>query len=234
MDSTADFKQLEITGSSDLKVSGVMGIPQWWPTGKRIGVVLAHDASETMDQRVVKDLCGGLAERGYLTLRFNFPYAEKEKKRPDPLPLLERVYREAVGVMIRDAREAPARLVLGGFGLGGRIAAQAVAQGVKADGLLLLSYPLHPAGRPAQQRSTALFRLISPMLFLQGTRDATCRLDRLETVMRRIGAPTTLRVIDEVDHGLNLVRRSERSQEEVDAEILEATTDFLKDAIASG
>jgi predicted alpha/beta-hydrolase family hydrolase len=67
-----------------------------------------------------------------------------------------------------------------------------------------------------------LFRIICPILFVQGTRNATCRVDRLEGLLRRVGAPTQLHVVEEADHRLEVVKRSGRTQEEVEAEVISA------------
>jgi predicted alpha/beta-hydrolase family hydrolase len=227
METSARFEPLTIPVEAEISVSGVVGIPEWWPTGSRVGVVLAHDAGESLDQDFLLVAQRSLADAGFLSLRFNFPYAEAGKKRPDPNPLLERAYRAAIESLLPDPQNAPARLVVGGFGLGARIAAQLVAQDLKTDGMLLLSYPLHPAGKPAQQRADALFRVASPILFVQGTKDSTCRLDRLEQLIRRIGAPTDLRVLQDADHQFHPARGSSRSQEEIEREAVEAVNAFI-------
>jgi predicted alpha/beta-hydrolase family hydrolase len=233
METTARFETVEIPVGTEGTVSGVVGTPQWWPTGRRIGVVLAHDTSGSMEQSLLKSLHAELAARGHLVVRFNFPYAEARKKRPDAPPVLEKAYRGALQRLLRDPQEAPAHLVLAGVGLGGRVASQVVAQGLKADALVLLSYPLHPSGKPAQQRAGFLFRVICPMLFVQGTRDATCKLDRLQEVLRRIGAPTRLHVIEDADHALQVIRRSGRTEEEVEAEVVNAVDAFIQRVVGS-
>jgi predicted alpha/beta-hydrolase family hydrolase len=224
--STAKFEKIQIPVSPQIVVSGVIGIPEWWPTGARVGVVLAHDASGDMEQGLLTSLHGELAQRGYLCVRFNFPFAEQGKKRPDPPHMLERALRAAAQSLMRDPQDAPARLLVGGIGLGARTAADVVAQGMKADAVLALSFPLHPSGKPAQLRAESLFRIICPILFVQGTRNPTCRVDRLEALLRRVGAPTQLHVVEEADHRLEVVKRSGRSQEEVAAEVISAVDVF--------
>ncbi|NRA01519.1 MAG: dienelactone hydrolase family protein [Myxococcales bacterium] len=228
---SARFDAVEIPVGEAGKVSAVVGVPQWWPTGRRVGVVISHDVGDSMDGELVKVLHQRLAERGYLCLRFNFPYVEAGKKRPDPLPMLERSYRAALKQLLRGAEETPAHLVLIGIGLGGRVASQVVAQGVKADGLVLLSFPLHPSGKPGQQKPGAVYRIICPMLFVQGTRDPTCRIERLQELLRKIGAPTKLHVIQDANHAMELVRASQRTPEEIQAEILERVDSFIHSVI---
>jgi predicted alpha/beta-hydrolase family hydrolase len=227
METTSRFESVKIPVSNDAAVSGVIGVPEWWPTGSRVGVVLGHDAQSNLDQDFLQVLQRELSDAGYLSLRFNFPYAEAGKKRPDANPVLERTFRAAVTSLLPDAQNAPARLVLGGFGLGARVAAQLVAQGAKTDGLVLCSYPLHPAGKPAQLRADALFRVTSPILFVQGTKDATCRVDRLQLLTRRIGAPTELLVVEDADHQLEPARGSARTADEITTQAVSAVSNFI-------
>jgi predicted alpha/beta-hydrolase family hydrolase len=233
METSSKLETVQIPVTPELTVSGVLGVPEWWPTGERIGVVLAHDTSANMDQELLVNLHRALADRGDLTLRFNFPYAEARKKRPDPPPLLERTLRAVVSFMMSSPQNAPARLVLAGLGLGARVASQVVAQGAKTHALVLLSYPLHPVGKPGHLRADALFRIICPMLFVQGTKDPTCRIERLRDVLRRIGAPTNLEVVQDADHSFGVAKRSPRTREEVHEHVIEATYLFIRQITGS-
>ncbi len=226
-------EHVKIGVTPDISVAGVQGIPAWWPSGHRVGVVIAHDTPEGMEHEAVVALHQGLAERGFLTLRFNFPFVEQGKKRPDPVPILERTYRAAVTSLLQDPQTGPARLILAGFGLGATTAAQVVSQGMIADGVVSLGFPLHPSGKPNQLRAEPLFRIISPMLFVQGSRDAYCRVDRLEGVLRRVGAPTKLQVIEDADHEFGLIRRTNRTIEEIRTETLNAVEAFVRQATGS-
>lgn len=230
METTAKLKSIRIPISQDLAVSGIVGIPEWWPTGARAAIVLGHDSAGSKESELIVALHLALADRGYLTLRFDFPFVELGKKRPDAMPVLERTLRQAIASLMGDSQNAPARLVLGGLGLGARVASQVLAQGAKADGLVALSYPLHPSGKPTRLRAEPLFRIICPMLFVQGTRDATCRVDRLRGVLRRIGAPNELVVVDDSDHRLDAIKRSPRTQEEVQGQVLDAVDRFARRA----
>jgi alpha/beta superfamily hydrolase len=211
METTAKLETVQIPVTPGTSVSGVLGIPEWWPTGERVGVVIAHDTNTTMEQELVTNLHLALADRGDLTLRFNFPYVEEGKRRPDAPTVLQRTLRAAIAFMLGNPQNAPARLVIAGLGLGGRTAGQVVAQGSKADGLIMMSYPLHPVGKPGQM-----------------TKDPTCRLERLKDVMRRIGAPTSLRVVEDADHGFGVAKRSPRTPEEVHSEVIEVAHRFIR------
>ncbi len=206
------------------EVSGVLGVPRWWPTGARVGVVLAHDANGSMADPLVEQLHRDLTELRYLTLRFNFPFAEAGRKRPDPARVLRRTYRAAMVALARDPGAAPAHIFLGGTGLGAEVACDLAGSRVRADGLVILGYPLHPHGKPEKLQADQLFRVVCPMLFVQGTRDRRCDLDALRRTLLRVGAPITLHVCEDADHRFQVPKRSPRAPEEVQRELL-ATLD---------
>ena len=227
MEANGKIESVQLSVTPDLTVSGRIGTPEWWPSGHRAAVVLAHDVGGTLDDPLLAVIQERLTQRGFLSIAFNFPFAELGKKRPDPMPVLERTYRAATQVLLHDPEEAPAIIVFAGLGLGARVAAHVIALGIKADGLICLSFPLHPAGKPSQQKADSLFRIICPMLFVQGSRDAHCRIDRLELLRRRIGAPTQLVVVEDADHSLSPVKRTKRTAEEITAETLAAVEAYL-------
>ena len=179
MEPSATFEELEIPlpepihGKDHLK--GVLGIPEWWPTGERIAVVFAHGGGSDHTDPLIAAVCSALTERSYLTLRFNFPFAEAGKRATSDSPaILERGYRAALNVLGRDPTALPARLIVGGMGLGGRVAAGLVADRLQADGLFVLGFPLHPQDKPEKSDPEVLFRSTAPTLFVQGTRDRRC------------------------------------------------------------
>jgi predicted alpha/beta-hydrolase family hydrolase len=208
-------------------VSGVLGIPRWWPTGARVSVVISHGAGRNMDDPIIEHLHRELTERRYLMLRFNYPFAEANKKRPDSMRVLRRTMRAAVGILASDPTAAPAHLFLGGKGLGGQVAAEFASFRVRADGIFFLGYPLHPMGKPEAVQAEQLYRLISPMLFVQGTRNRACDIDVLRQTLTRVGAPTTLQICREADQHFKVLKKSDRTQEEVLAEVLEGLDSWI-------
>lgn len=209
-------------------VSGVLGVPEWWPTGARVSVVLAHGSTGSKDDPLLASLQQALTERKMLTLRFNFPFAEAEKKKPDPSPILERTLRHAIATLGRDPTAAPAHLFLGGRGLGGHVAANLASTQVRADGLIFLGFPLHPPGRPAELRVERLFRIVSPMLFVQGTRDRSCEIPILRKTLLRVGAPTALHVIEEADQTFRVPRKTGRTAADVQREIFTTVDGWIE------
>jgi predicted alpha/beta-hydrolase family hydrolase len=156
-----------------------------------------------------------LAERGVMTVKFNFPYKEQGRKAPDRAPVLEETWR-AVAEAVRDEpRLSPRRLFFAGKSMGGRIASHLAAQGQSCSGLVFLGYPLHPPNKPDRLRADHLKAIQCPMLFIQGTRDALCDLDLLRTALEPLQAPVTLRVIEGGDHSFKVLKRLGRSQEAV-------------------
>lgn len=211
------------------ELSGVLGIPEWWPTGNRVSLILAHASATDMNDPVIALLQRELTERKLLTLRFNFPYAEAGKRSSsDSAEVLEHAYRCAIAFLGRDPASAPAHLFFGGKGLGARVAAQVAAARVRPDGLVFASFPLHTQDKPDQVQADALFRIVSPMLFVQGTRDRQCDLDTLRQTLLRVGAPTTLHVLEDADPNFKAPRRSERTTEQIHAELVETVDAWIQ------
>jgi predicted alpha/beta-hydrolase family hydrolase len=189
-------------------------------------VVLGHGAGGTRRTPMLVRLADTLAASGRAALLYNFPYAERGGRRPDPPAVLERTARAAAEVALD--RTGATRLVMGGRSMGGRIASQVVASGVRADGLAFLAYPLHPPGQPEKPRDAHLVRIASPMLFVQGTRDAFAREDLLSELVERLGARAELHRVEGADHSFRVLKRSGRRREDVEAEVESTLVDWLE------
>jgi len=200
-------------------VSSVWTVPDGWAEGDRRAVILAHGAGNDMDSPFMQTVHDGLAARGLLAVRFNFPYKERGAKAPDRAPILEATWR-AVAAAVREDPLAPAKVVLAGKSMGGRIASHLAAEGEPCDGLLFLGYPLHPAGKPEKLRAEHLEQIACPMCFIQGSRDRLCRLDLLQKELERLPAPVMLHVVDDGDHSFQVPKRIGRSNEEVLDEVI--------------
>lgn len=217
------------------EVSGVLGIPEWWPTGSRVAVAIAHGSTGDMNDPVVERLHRELTEHRYMALRFNFPFAEAGKRSSsDSMAVLESAYRSAVSVLGRDPSAAPAHLFVGGKGLGARVAAQLAASRLRAEGLFFLGFPLHTQDKPDQVQAEQLYRIISPMLFVQGTRDRQCDIDTLRRTLQRVGAPTELVVAEEADQNFKVLKKSERTDEEVAEELVAAVKGWFARILGEG
>jgi uncharacterized protein len=155
--------------------------------------------------------------QGMDVVRFNFLYKEKRSGRPDPMPVLRKTV-EAVVARTRDELQ-PDLVIIGGRSMGGRAASMLAADGFACDGLLLLAYPLHPAGKPDQLRDAHLPDIEVPVLCLNGTRDALCRRDLMDAVLERVGPNWTMHWLDGADHSFHVLKSSGRTDAEVLAEI---------------
>ena len=134
--------------------------------------------------------------------RMDFPYRKAGRKSPDRAPVLVEAVREGAAELARQTKLAPDRLVLGGRSMGGRMSSMVVAEGFPALGLALVSYPLHPPGKPDRLRTAHLPNLHVPCLFLSGTRDAFGAREELEEATRTIPGPVTHVWLEGGDHGL--------------------------------
>ncbi|MGA9321818.1 MAG: alpha/beta family hydrolase, partial [Xanthobacteraceae bacterium] len=126
-------------------------------------------------------------------------------------------------------------LIAGGKSFGGRMTSQAQAKaplpGVR--GLAFLGFPLHPAGKPSQDRAAHLFDVQIPMLFLQGTRDTLAQLDQLEPVCNALGARATLQLFADADHSFHVPARSGRSDAQVLGEALDALAAWVDRVVSA-
>jgi predicted alpha/beta-hydrolase family hydrolase len=188
-------------------------------------VVLAPGAGAGMRHEFMQFFAEGLAGRGLSVVRFDFAYMEKGRRSPDRQPVLEETYRAVVHELRADLE--PARLVLGGKSMGGRIASHVVAAGEAADGLVFLGYPLHPPGKPERLRDAHLYDIEVPMLFVEGTRDPFCPLTTLEHVRKKITAATEVYVVEDGDHSLKVRKSSGRSTEQAWRDAIDAIADWL-------
>jgi predicted alpha/beta-hydrolase family hydrolase len=168
--------------------------------------VCAHGAGGSMADRGMLATARAFREHGVGVVRFNFLYKEKGSGRPDPMPLLM----ETTAAVVAHARRelAPERLVIGGRSMGGRAASMLAADGYSADGLLLLAYPLHPAGQPAKLRDAHLPKIRMPVLAFSGTRDALCTRALMERALETVTAPWDMRWIEGADHSFHVLKSS--------------------------
>jgi uncharacterized protein len=123
--------------------------------------------------------------------RLDFPYRKAGRKAPDRQPVLLETVREEAAALVASARVRPDRLALGGRSMGGRMCSIAVAEGLAACRLVLLSYPLHPPGRPDKLRNEHLPSIHVPTLVVSGTADPFGSPDELRQHLDAIDGPIT-------------------------------------------
>src|SRR4051794_35647463 len=169
-------KQISITLAEGLNVSGLLDLP----AKPRACYVLAHGAGAGMTHPFMAAVAAELAARDIATLRYQFSYMEEKRKKGDRPQIAPATVRAAVPEARRRLPLLP--LIAGGKSFGGRMTsqAQAVAPMDGVRGLAFLGFPLHPPGRPSQERAAHLSDVTVPMLFLQGTRDEFAELEQLQ------------------------------------------------------
>jgi uncharacterized protein len=169
---------------------------------KAFGLLLAPGASASKDQSALVAIDHAVSAAGGKVRRMDFPYRVAGKRVPDkPEVLVGAVVKEAAA-FAEEARLRPDRVFSGGRSMGGRICSMAVAEGMPAAGLVLVSYPLHPPGRPDRLRTEHLSRLDLPCLFVSGTRDAFATPAELEAAAALIPGPVSFHWVEGGDHGL--------------------------------
>ena len=187
--------------------------------------VCAHGAGGHREDRGMVRLAAVLRARGFGLVRFNFLYRENGSGRPDPMPRLKRCLSAVVS---RTRNElGPRRLILGGRAMGGRAASMLAADGMACDALLLLAYPLHPAGKPEQLRDAHLPQIKVPVLCFNGTRDALCRRDLMENVLASVRAPWEMHWLEGADHSFHVLQSSGRTDADVLEEVGDASQRWL-------
>jgi predicted alpha/beta-hydrolase family hydrolase len=166
-----------------------------------------------------------LAGRGVDVVTFNFLYAEGKRRAPDRNDVLEATWRAAIDAVL--ARGA-SRLLIGGKSMGGRIATQVAAHGgLPLRGLVLLGYPLHPPGKPAQLRAAHLPSVTAPMLFVQGSRDSFGTPEELRPIVDGLGNGSRLVVVEGGDHSLSLPKSSGQTLDETLARVADEVVAFI-------
>jgi uncharacterized protein len=166
-------------------------------------LILTHGAGGNCNAPLLVALAQCFAAAGLNTLRCDLPFRQRRPSGP-PSPSGAKQDQEGLRRALLLLRQRfQGRAYLGGVSYGGRQASMLVsAEPELVDGLLLLSYPLHPPGRPAQLRTAHFPQLRTPTLFISGTRDAFGSVAELEEAIKLIPAPTKLMSIEGAGHSL--------------------------------
>jgi predicted alpha/beta-hydrolase family hydrolase len=199
------------------------------PSRPHACLALAHGAGAGMVHRSMAAIAEGLEGLGVATLRYQFPYMEKGRRRPDRPAVAYATIRAAAAEATRRAGHLP--LFAGGRSFGGRMTSQAQADhplpGV--EGLVFFAFPLHQPGNPSVARAEHLARIAVPMLFLQGSNDAFAQLDLLKRIVAGLRGRAELELIAEADHGFHVPARTGRKDPEVLAAALAVASRWMRD-----
>lgn len=168
------------------------------------GLVITHGAGANCDTVLLRAVAEAFAQSGVTTLRCDLPFRQKRPKGP-PFPAQAVVDREGLRRAIEAVREiAGGRIFLGGHSYGGRQATMLASEepGI-ADGLMLLSYPLHAPGKPQAPRTGHFGSIQIPALFVHGTRDPFGTIEEMRAALPLIPARTDLAIVEGAGHSLH-------------------------------
>ena len=166
------------------------------------GLLLTPGASASRDQPALVAIDDELSKHGIVVSRIDFPYRIAGRRAPDKAPVLINAVNEGAAALAKRAKARPTSIALGGRSMGGRMCSMAVAEGLKAAALVLISYPLHPPGKPDQLRTDHFPAIDVPCLFVSGTRDTFGTPEELTKATKRIKGPVTHVWVEGGDHGL--------------------------------
>jgi uncharacterized protein len=213
----------------DEVVSGVVSGPDTRNANSKTGLIFAHGAGNDMNHPLLVSVSDGLAQHGFITLRFNFSYKEKGMKRPDSQAKLIQTWLCAYDFLKTGYAYKIDKIIAVGKSMGGRVASQMVAQNLMdVDGLIFLGYPLHAPGKKDKLRDAHLYDIKIPVLFFAGTRDPLCDLNRLKGVLDKLVCQWDLEIVDGGDHSFNLLKSDPRTQKDVQIQVISKCLDWLK------
>ncbi len=169
------------------------------PENVQCVMTLAHGAGAGMEHSFMVALAKALSEEGIGTLRFNFPFTEQHKRRPDLPAVAHKTIECAVQHVNKLYPALP--LFISGKSFGGRMSSQLMAAHPigYVRGIIFYGFPLHPAGKPSIERADHLKKIKCPLLFLQGTRDELATYDLIKDVTSSLKT-ATLQTIEGADH----------------------------------
>jgi predicted alpha/beta-hydrolase family hydrolase len=216
---------MDVTSELKLRVSAAAGDVAALllrPRDARWLLVLAHGAGAGMRHAFMENVARELAAAGVATFRYQFPYMEQGRGRPDQPAVLTAAVRAAIAAAADAAPDLP--LLAGGKSLGGRMTSLALSDPPPAGttnavrrvrGLVFFGFPLHAPGRPDSKRAEHLDRVAAPMLFLQGTRDTLADLTLVRPLCARLAPRATLHIVETADHSFHVLKRSGTSDDDV-------------------
>jgi predicted alpha/beta-hydrolase family hydrolase len=212
-------RRLRIEWSQGKKVTGWLAMP---PHPRAAGMLLAHGAGAGHDHPFMVAVRNALAEAGFPTLTFNYPYIESGRRAPDRLATLLACHRAAADRLAGYVD----RVVLAGKSMGGRVGSHLAGdEGYATAGLVYLGYPLVPMGKRELRDTDHLRRIAAPQLFLSGTRDALAPLDLIEEVVASLPSGTLV-TIEEGDHSFRVPKRTGMTSGDVVAALVGAVSQW--------
>lgn len=188
-------------------------------------LILAHGAGTDMRHSFMNGLSRALVECGIATLRFNFPYKEQGRGRPDRKPVTS----ATIDAVVKFAmQESDLPLSLGGKSFGGRMMSHYLTEAthIPVKNLIFYGFPLHPAGKPGIDRAAHLPSIKQPMYFLQGDRDALSKVELIIPVVKDLPS-ATLEILPGADHGFKFLKSKNVSPDQALAILAQKTLHFI-------
>jgi uncharacterized protein len=198
--------------------------------GANRAVLLAHGAGSNLHGAALVAVADALATAKIPSLRFNYPYRTAGRNAPDRPKVLDAATRDAAAELAKRAKLPPERLVLGGRSMGGRYCSMVVGDAedpLPALGLVMLSYPLHAAGKPDQPRTAHFSGIRVPILFVSGTRDSMAGKADLAKAAKAVRGKVSFHWVDTADHGYRPLKASGRTADDVAAEVAATTVAWV-------
>ncbi|MFD6893848.1 alpha/beta family hydrolase [Rhodococcus sp. NPDC060086] len=204
-------------------VHGHLHVPEGEPRG---AIALTHGAGGNCDAKILQLMCGRFAEHGLLALRYDLPFRRRNPKGP---PQPARAAEDRAGVAdatasLRERHTGP--ILVGGVSYGGRQTSMLVAEQPEiADALVLLSYPLHPPGKPEKARTEHLPGITVPTVFVHGVRDPFGTVDEVREAAAMVVGATALIEVPAAGHDLS------RTKSDPSDRTVTAVLDLLGDSL---
>ena len=206
---------------------GVRGFIHLPAQGNGDSILLTHGAGANCRSKLLTELSGTFAEAGFTVLRFDLPFRQSRPYGP-PFPGGAQRDREGIRRAVQLMRQKiSGRIFIGGHSYGGRQSSMLLAEEPElADGILLLSYPLHPPKKPQELRTAHFPKLTQPALFVQGTRDPFASPEEMKAALELIPGRKLLVEFEGAGHEL----LPKKSASTIPGEIVERFREFFGNA----
>ncbi len=214
----------KITVNPKAYVTSIWNIPEDYESI----LIIAPGAGKDMNSDFISTLHDGIAKKGIMTVKFNFPYLEQGRAAPNTPSVLEDTWLAVIDAVMAQTGFPREKIFLSGKSMGGRYAILLAAKIDGFAGIILYGYPLHAPGKTNKPRSEDLASVHSPMLFFQGSRDSLCDLKVFKPILEQLDPQPELDVIEGADHSFKVLKRLNRNEESVYQELIDKTVEWIK------
>ena len=213
-------EDIQVQVSSRHTVTALRDLPE--DSAPAWTLIYAPGAGSNLNDAFGTHLSRRLTAQGLATMRFQFPYTEEKRRRPDRSQLLE----ETWSAVIDEAGASFPKLAIGGRSMGGRIASQIAAQVTGVDALALFAYPLRPPYDPSKLRDGHFASLAVPTFFCSGTRDSFGTPEELREAVDKV-PNARLHLLEGADHSFGVAKASGQTRQQVWDEAVDQLLDWI-------